>query len=144
MTHALQSKQTAFSSGLGALLMKFIVHPVLRRFGFRRVLVVNAVLSSAFIFAPDTFTAQTPYLWTVALLFLGGICWSLQFTSINAMSFPEVDDTRMSSASSFDAVLQQLSGSIGNTIAEFGLRAMQMILGGPEIDVSYFPVANDT
>ncbi len=136
---AFQSGMMTFASGLGAILMKFIAQPLLRRFGFRRVLVVNAVFAAAFMFAPSFFSAQTPYLVMVGTLFCGGICRSLQFTSINAIAYSDVQSPQMGSATSFNSVLQQLSASMGITVAAFGLEAMQAIYGGASIDISHFP-----
>ncbi len=136
---AFQSGMMTFASGLGALTMKFIAQPILLRFGFRKVLSVNAVFAAAMLLAPAWFTPQTPYLLMVATLFLGGISRSLQFTSINAMAYSEIDTQQMSSATSFNSVMQQLVASIGITLAAFGLEAMQHFYGGATIDLAHFP-----
>ncbi|MGO4909485.1 MFS transporter [Pseudorhodobacter sp. W20_MBD10_FR17] len=136
---AFQSGMMTFASGLGAITMKFIAQPILRRYGFRKVLSVNAVFASALLFAPAWFSPQTPYLIMVATLFTGGICRSLQFTSINAMAYSEIDTKQMSSATSFNSVMQQLIASVGITVAAFGLEAMQHFYGGTSIDLAHFP-----
>ncbi|EKD60463.1 MAG: drug resistance transporter, EmrB/QacA subfamily, partial [uncultured bacterium] len=110
---AFQSGLLTFSAGVGALLMKFAAEPLLRRFGFRRVLTANAVISALFILAPALFTPTTPWLLMAFVLFIGGLSRSLQFTAVNAIAYAEVPSERLSSATSFSAVLQQLSGSIG-------------------------------
>ena len=136
---AFQSGLMTFASGLGAILMKFIAQPILLRFGFRRVLLVNAAISAGFLLAPAAFTPQTPYLLMVATLFCGGICRSLQFTSINALSYSEVDGSHMGSATSFNSVLQQLSAATGISLAAFGLEAMQQLYGVATIELAHFP-----
>jgi MFS family permease len=136
---AFQSGMMTFASGVGAILMKFIAQPILRRFGFRRVLAVNAVLAAGLLFAPAGFSPQTPYLLMVGTLFVGGICRSLQFTAINAIAYADIDGPQMSSATSFNSVLQQLSASMGITIAAFGLEAMQMLDGQATIAAAHFP-----
>ena len=128
-----------FASGFGAILMKFIAQPLLRRFGFRRVLMANAICSAAFILAPAGFTVTTPYGVILATLFFGGVCRSLQFTSINAMAYAEVPPERLSSATSFNAALQQLSGSVGITIAAFALQLVQACRGDDQILPATFP-----
>jgi len=138
---AFQSGMMTFASGGGALLMKFVAQPLLHRFGFRTILTVNAVIAAVFILAPATFTPNTPYLIMVGVLFLGGVSRSLQFTSINAMSYADVPPERLSSASTFNAAMQQLTGSIGITIAAFALEAAQAAYGLHEIDKSLFPPA---
>lgn len=136
---AFQSGLMTFAAGLGAMGMKFVAQPLLRRYGFRRVLTVNAVVSALLILAPAGFGPETPWLWMVAVLFVGGVSRSLQFTSINAVAYADVPADRLSSATSFSAVLQQLSGSVGITVAAFGLEAMQALTGGPALAPTYFP-----
>ncbi|MGC8001183.1 MFS transporter, partial [Salmonella enterica] len=60
---------TPFHSGLltcasaaGAMFMKTIAARFLRRYGFRRVLLVNGALGVLGLWALATFTPQTPYL----------------------------------------------------------------------------------
>jgi EmrB/QacA subfamily drug resistance transporter len=135
---AFQSGMLTLATGLGALGMKFMAQPLLRRFGFRTVLVVNTVLAAAFLVAPATFTPDTPWLWMVGVLFVGGLSRSLQFTSVNAVAYADVPSDRLSSATSFNSVLQQLSGSIGITLAAFGLEAMQAATGSETITRDMF------
>lgn len=135
-----QSGMLTFVSGVGALVMKFAAQPLLRRFGFRRVLSLNAVLSSVFICAPAFFTPSTPWLWMALILFIGGLSRSLQFTSVNAIAYAEVPAERLSSATSFTAVLQQLSGSVGITLAAMTLEASGWWQGGAATDLANFPV----
>ena len=134
-----QSGLLTFVSGIGALAMKFLAQPLLRRFGFRRVLSLNAVLSAAFILLPAFFTPQTPWLWMAGVLFVGGLSRSLQFTSINAIAYADVPGERLSSATSFTAVMQQLSGSIGITLAAMGLESLGWLSGGTAVDLANFP-----
>ena len=136
---AFQSGMLTFVSGIGALMMKFVAQPLLRRFGFRAVLVGNAVVSAIFILGPAFFTPATPMLWMLAVLFFGGLSRSLQFTAINAIAYAEVTEPRLSSATSFTAVLQQLSGSLGVTVAAIGLEATGWLRGVSATDVGNFP-----
>ena len=55
-----ESGSLTFASAVGALTMKIVASPILRRWGFRRVLSVNAVLSSVLLAASAAFTALTP------------------------------------------------------------------------------------
>jgi len=49
----------------------------------------------------------------MAILFVGGFFRSLEFTAINVVVFSEIDEARMSRATSFSAMMQQLSLSAG-------------------------------
>ncbi len=111
-----QSGLLTFVSTLGAMAMKPTAGPILKRFGFRAVLCANALLSTAFFLANCLFTAATPHAVIIATLLAGGFFRSLQFTAINAVAYAEVDDRRMSHATSLAAVGQQLSLSIGVTL----------------------------
>ncbi|MEO8531640.1 MAG: MFS transporter, partial [Deltaproteobacteria bacterium] len=135
-----QSGTLTFMSGVGALTMKFTAQRLLRRFGFRQILMVNAVLSAIFVIAPAFFTATTPWLVMAFVLFIGGLSRSLQFTSVNAISYAEVPSERLSSATSFNAVLQQLAGSVGITIAAMTLEMTAFVRGGQATDLANFPV----
>ena len=46
-----QSGMITFASAIGAIAMKFAAPPILRRFGFRRVLIANALIAGAFVFS---------------------------------------------------------------------------------------------
>ncbi|KAG0781787.1 hypothetical protein G6F22_009408 [Rhizopus arrhizus] len=67
-----------FASAAGALLMKFVATPIVRHFGFRRVLTVNALLTGVFIMVCATFTPATPVWLMIAILLVGGFFRSLQ------------------------------------------------------------------
>src|SRR5262249_13635460 len=78
-----RSGMVTFASAAGALIMKATAAPVLRTFGFRKVLIVNALISTAFISLNGFFTAATPHLVIITLLLIGGFFRSLEFTAVN-------------------------------------------------------------
>jgi len=51
------------------------------------------------------------------VLLLGGFFRSLQFTSLNTLGFADIELSQMSRATSFVAVVQQLSLSVGVALA---------------------------
>jgi EmrB/QacA subfamily drug resistance transporter len=134
-----QSGALTFVSGLGAMVMKFAAQPILRRFGFRGVLVSNAVIAAAFVAAPAFFTVTMPWQIMMGVLFVGGLSRSLQFTSINAIAYADVTSERLSSATSFSAVMQQLTGTIGITLAAMMLELMGALRGVAATDLGNFP-----
>src|SRR5713101_8187589 len=114
---------TAFQSGLitlsnvvGAMGMKTVIPIILRRYGFRRALTVNAVISAALVAAYATFTPGVPFAWIVGMLIVGGFFRSLEFTSLNTIAYADVDYHRMSRAASLVAVAQQVSIAVGVAI----------------------------
>jgi EmrB/QacA subfamily drug resistance transporter len=108
-----ESGLTTFTSTLGAFTMKTLASRILKRFGFRPVLIVNAVVSAAFLAACAWFSTATPFAVIVAVLLVGGFFRSLQFTSTNVLAYAQVDQQRMSRATALAAVGQQLSLSAG-------------------------------
>jgi EmrB/QacA subfamily drug resistance transporter len=108
-----QSGLTTFSSTVGAFFMKTVASRILKRFGFRPVLVVNAVVSAVFLAACAWFSAATPFVLMFVVLLVGGFFRSLQFTSTNVLAYAQVDERRMSRATALSAVTQQLSLSAG-------------------------------
>ena len=136
-----ESGSLTFASAAGALCMKFAAGPILRRYGFRRVLVSNALISALFLASSALFTPSTPHLVIFAVLLIGGFFRSLQFTSLNAVAYAEVPQVAMSRASSFSSVSQQLSGSLGIAFAALVLEGMQTLRGDRDIHLDDFKVA---
>ena len=137
----LQSGLLTFASAIGAIAMKTTAAPILRRFGFKRVLVTNAVVSGFFIAAIAMFTLGTPHTLVLAVLLVGGFFKSLQFTSINSIAYADIDTKAMSRATSFASVAQQLSLSTGVAVGALVLEFER--LGRPDSTVvaGDFPAA---
>ncbi|MCK6453804.1 MAG: MFS transporter [Alphaproteobacteria bacterium] len=110
---AFASGMLTFTAAIGAITMKAAAQPILGRFGFRRVLVVNALVCGAFFVSYATFQPTTPAWAIVALLLSGGFFRSLQFTAVNALAYADVPPGRMSRATSLSGTMQQLSLSFG-------------------------------
>jgi len=136
-----ESGSLTFASAAGGLCMKFAAGPILRRLGFRNVLVSNTIISALFLAASALFTAATPHLLIFAVLLIGGFFRSLQFTSLNAIAYADVPQIAMSRASSFSSVSQQLSGSVGIAFAALVLQGMQTLRLDHVIEVGDFKVA---
>ena len=110
---AFRSGLLTFAAAMGALTMKLTAAPILRLIGFRRVLLVNAAVSAVFIAAIGLFRADTPHVLMLAVLLAGGFFRSLQFTSLNTLAYAEITPARLSRATSFASMAQQLSLSVG-------------------------------
>ncbi|WP_374466793.1 DHA2 family efflux MFS transporter permease subunit [Ferrovibrio sp.] len=129
---AFESGMLTFVSAAGALTMKMAAGPILRRLGFRNVLIGNAVLSGAFIAICGLFRPDTPHLLILGLLLFGGFFRSLQFTSINTLAVSDIENARMSRATSFTSMMQQLSLSAGVAVGAMVLHATVTWSGGME------------
>jgi len=123
------SGSLTFATAVGAMAMKFTASTALRWFGFRRTLVVNALISGAFMASYALFTPMTPH-WLIFLALLaGGYFRSLEFTALNAISYADIDTPRMSRATSFASVSQQMSGAVGVAVAAVCIQLIQVGFG---------------
>ena len=130
-----QSGLITFASAVGAMAMKFVAPPLLRRHGFRTILVLNALVAAAFVAMPATFTPATPVGLMTGLLLISGFFRSLQFTGVNALNYADVPAARMSRATTFASVAQQLSLSIGISL---GAIMLELVSRGGELTASSF------
>jgi MFS family permease len=130
-----------FASAAGAMLMKATAGPVLRRFGFRRTLIGNAFLAGGFVAVYGFFTPLTPGWLILVLLLAGGFFRSLQFTGINTLTMSDIPQPRMSQASSFSSIGQQLSLSVGVGIGAMVLHVTIALHGNGPITSADFPPA---
>ncbi|WP_298013217.1 DHA2 family efflux MFS transporter permease subunit [uncultured Castellaniella sp.] len=131
---AFSAGMITFTSAAGALLMKLVATPIVHRFGFRRVLMWNALIAACFTAACALFQASTPVWLMVAVLLIGGFFRSLQFTAVNALTYADLDSAQMSRASSFSAMAQQLGISLGVACAAVTLNLSISLRGGIEAD----------
>ncbi|KFN50559.1 DHA2 family efflux MFS transporter permease subunit [Arenimonas composti] len=128
----LQSGLLTFASAIGAMFMKTIAAGVLHRWGFRRVLWVNALIGASSMIVYGAFRPETPHWLILGVLLVGGCFRSLQFTALNAISYADVDPPRMGHASSLAGMMQQLSLALGVTIGGYALQAAAG-LGGRDL-----------
>ncbi len=127
----LRSGLTTFVAALGAMAMKATASPILDRFGFRRVLVVNGLIGAAFIGVNGLLSPATPVAVVLGILLVGGYFRSLQFTGINAIAYADIPQERMSRAVGFASVAQQLALSVGVALGAGVVQIAQAGRQGP-------------
>jgi EmrB/QacA subfamily drug resistance transporter len=137
----LQSGLLTCATAVGAMFMKTLTAVILRQFGFRTVLTANAIVSSAAVATFGLFTAATPHLVIFMVLLVSGCLRSLQFTSLQAISFAEVTRETMSQASSIASMAQRLSQSLGVAIGAYVLQISGLLQGHADVAVADFPPA---
>jgi EmrB/QacA subfamily drug resistance transporter len=138
---AFQSGLITFMAAAGAIAMKLGAARLIRRYGFRTLLLANGVLASVSIAVMGFLSASTPYVLAVALLFVGGFLRSLQFTALNAMAYSDIDHAQTSHATSLYTVAQQLSLSLGVVLAAFVLEAAQWLRAEDTLTPADFTIA---
>jgi EmrB/QacA subfamily drug resistance transporter len=110
---AVESGSITFATAVGSMSMKATARPIIRRFGFRNVIIVDTVIGAATVAMCALFTASTPITLIFVLLLIAGYFQSLQFTATQVMTYADVDQQQMSTASSIASMTQQLSRGFG-------------------------------
>ena len=77
----------------------------------------------------------------VGVLLTSGLLRSLQFTSINAIAYADIDQARMSQASSLAAMAQQVALALGVTLGGYALSLAGTLTGRPGDDPVNFTFA---
>ncbi|MBS0039287.1 MFS transporter [Neisseria sp. Marseille-Q1983] len=98
---------------LSSLLVKPLIAPLMKRFGYRTVLLWNTKLLAAFIMLLALPDGNSP-LWIWIFLSLAiGACNSLQFSAMNTLTLADLRPQQTGSGNSLMAVNQQLAISMG-------------------------------
>jgi EmrB/QacA subfamily drug resistance transporter len=119
----------AFQSGLyllalfaGDLSMKAFVIQALRRFGFRRILIVNGTITAASMALCAVLSPATATILVISILFFHGAFRSMQFTCMTTLAYAEIPPERMSRANGFLSAVMQLSMGMGVAVGAITLR----------------------
>ncbi|TJZ69797.1 DHA2 family efflux MFS transporter permease subunit [Chitiniphilus eburneus] len=98
---------------LGAMVSKTLVEPLIRRQGYRRVLVGNTLLLGMMIASFALVDRETPHWMLLLQLAVFGVINSLQFTAMNTLTLGDLEPDTASSGNSLLSVVMQLSMSLG-------------------------------
>ena len=129
----LQSGAITFISSAGAFGMRAVAKHILRIFGFRSVLIYNAIIAAGFIALCGSFNPSTPRVLMMCVIFFGGVFRTLEFTSINAIAYAEVTSSRMSDATSMSQMAVRISQSVGVALSA-------LVLGMASGSASHLPI----
>jgi MFS family permease len=136
-----RSGLVTFASAVGAMGMKTLAARIIRTFGFRNLMTINAVISSVFLAACALFTATTPLLLIMIILVVGGFFRSLQFTAISTVAYAEVEPAQMSRATTLVSVNQQLAISAGVAVGAFSVESTMLMRHVSELGAADFAPA---
>jgi EmrB/QacA subfamily drug resistance transporter len=118
---------------IGNIGMKPLTSPILRRFGFRRVLLVNGWIAGLSFVLCGWIAATTP-LWATALLLIAsGASRSLQFTALNTIAFVDVPGPETANANTLFSAFMQLNGAAGVALGAAALQWGGMLLPEPDL-----------
>jgi MFS family permease len=138
---AARSGALTFAGAVGAILMRTGASRIVRRHGFRRVLIADALVASLLLAVCAALTAGTPQLLMLLLFTAIGFSRSIMFTCVNTMGYADVGEREMSNATSFAGTAQQLALTVGVTIAAQVLHVAALLRGSDVAEAPDFPVA---
>ncbi|ERK15607.1 MFS transporter [Serratia fonticola] len=120
---------------LAAMIMKELVTPILRRFGYRNVLIYSTFFVGMAIMTLGFFDQNTPIYFLAINLFLIGFVNSLRFTAMSSLTLADLYDEKASSGNSLMSVSQQLSTTFGVAISAVLLRMFQAPADSMHLDL---------
>jgi EmrB/QacA subfamily drug resistance transporter len=109
----IQSGLMMMPQAIAAMSLKLTMPRILRRFGYRTVLISNTVMLGLLIMLFATIGLGTP-IWIVVIeVFCYGFFTSLQYTSMNTLAYADANREETSKASTILSTMQQMSVSFG-------------------------------
>ncbi len=114
----------------GNFCMKPATTWIMNRFGFKRVLVTNGFCVALGFAAMTQFTSDTPVWAIIIVLFISGMCRSLQFTAMNTISYSDMPKRYMRDANTLQAVFIQMNIGVGIAVGALALAVACWVHGG--------------
>jgi EmrB/QacA subfamily drug resistance transporter len=114
---------------VGNIAIKPATTPLLRRFGFRPVLVAATAGAAVTMVAAGLFTAATPLVVIALVSVLNGVGRSVGLTGYSTIVFADTPSGQMRDANTLQATAQQLSVGLGVPLAAVAIRAGRSLAG---------------
>jgi EmrB/QacA subfamily drug resistance transporter len=102
---------------LGNLTIKPVTTPLMRRFGIRRVLLVNGIASVGCFGLLALLQPGLPVVGIAAILYVSGALRSIGFTAYNSLAFSDVDGEDLTHGNTLNASIQELGAGLGIAVA---------------------------
>ena len=134
----LQAGSLTISMAIGALTSRPLATRMMKLLGFRSILVWTGAMVALFTLVPGFFRVGTPVWIMFGLLALGGFVRATQFTASNALAFAELNQSQVTAASTLQAVILQLSISLGITAGSLALQIARASSGGHPLAAADF------
>jgi EmrB/QacA subfamily drug resistance transporter len=109
----IQSGLLIMPQAFAAMSLKLTMPMILRKLGYRTVLIANTLMLGVMIILFATIDLETPIWLIVVMAFAYGFLTSLQYTSMNTLAYADVGEHEASGASTIASTVQQLAVSFG-------------------------------
>lgn len=132
---ALESGSLLLVYFAGNMGMKPFTTGILRRFGFRQVMMCNGFLAGLAVVTCGMLGASVPHWLAGVLLVLAGATRSMQMTAMNTLAFADVTPAQKSTSSTLVAVIDQSAVVLAVALSTLILSVALMATGGSHIGV---------
>jgi len=109
-------------TAIGLLFIKPFALPLLRKLGYRKLLILNTIFAGLSIWSFMLINVNTAIYVIASLTFMYGFILSLQYSAMNSLAYADIPGESLSSATSIMGTLQQLSQSFGVAISALFIR----------------------
>ncbi|MBO9593646.1 MAG: DHA2 family efflux MFS transporter permease subunit [Niabella sp.] len=116
---AMVSGMMLIPSAITTIMIKPWVVPIVRRFGYKKTLIVNTMLIAAVIVLFSIPNAHTPLPLLIPCLVLFGAVNSIQMATMNTLALSDLNNENASMGNSLLLVMQQLSISLGVSVGAY-------------------------
>ena len=123
---------------IGMLLTKFFFRRLLRRFGYRTILMTNSAILTLSTFLLAVLSFHPPVVLIAGIIFLNGVITSIQFSAMNSYGYMNIVPSLQSGGSSFMSSLQQVSSGFSIALAAL---ILECFLHSTNIMGTYSPPA---
>ena len=127
---AFNSGLLVFSMAIGLIALKAAAPALIKRYGFRRLVLVNGTLSTISVFACALFDSSTSMVTVCGVLLLFGAFRSLQVSALQSLTYADMRPADMSGATSFSNGLLQFGNGAGVALSAFLLFLVASLRGG--------------
>ncbi|MDO9434845.1 MFS transporter [Hydrogenophaga sp.] len=127
----LQSGFMTFAGAIGSLSSRTTLPWMLRRFGFRAVLIAGTVGSSLCYAGYGLFTASTPHAAMFGVMLLGGLFNACAMVALNTLGYSDIPRDKASHATTAATMVNQLSVTFGVVVGSSLLALASRVRGGP-------------
>lgn len=127
----LQSGLLTFAGAIGSLSSRTTVSWMLRRFGFRAMLIAATVASSVCYVGYGLFTGHTPQEVMFGVMLLGGLCNATAMVALNSLGYSDIPREQASHATTAATMVHQLSMTFGVVVGSTLLALASRLRAGP-------------
>jgi EmrB/QacA subfamily drug resistance transporter len=113
----------------GNVLIKPATSPLLRRFGFRSVLIGSIIGGILMLVAIGLLRPTTPTLLIAVVLVLSGVFRSVGFSAYNSLQFADIEPKDLADANTLSSTLQQVAAGLGVAVGALLLRLSDHAVG---------------